>query len=71
MSSATSSTSASEVEQLDRADLVHGFSNLHAQATNDVVVISRADGLRVTDHRGREFLDAGGGLWCMNVGYGR
>ena len=36
-----------------------------------MVVINSASGMRVTDHRGREFLDAGGGLWCMNVGYGR
>jgi L-2,4-diaminobutyrate transaminase len=63
--------SAPEVERLDRTDVVHGFSTLHAQATNEVVVIKSATGMRVTDHRGREFLDAGGGLWCMNVGYGR
>jgi len=67
----TKPASAPDVEQLDRADIVHGFSTLYAQATNDVVVISSANGMRVTDHRGREFLDAGGGLWCMNVGYGR
>jgi len=63
--------SISDIEQLDRAEIVHGFSTLHAQASNDVVVIDKASGLRVTDRRGREFLDAGGGLWCMNVGYGR
>jgi L-2,4-diaminobutyrate transaminase len=63
--------SAPEYERLDRADVIHGFSTLHTQATNDVVVIESATGMRVTDQRGREFLDAGGGLWCMNVGYGR
>ena len=67
----TRPTSASDVEQLDRADVLHGFSTLHAQATNEVIVIESANGMRVTDQRGREFLDAGGGLWCMNVGYGR
>src|ERR1700682_4062360 len=67
----TNPASGTDVEQLDRADIVHGFSTLHAQATNEVVVIDSANGMRVTDNRGREFLDAGGGLWCMNVGYGR
>lgn len=62
---------AGDVEQLDRAGIVHGFATLHAQAAGDVVVIDHAEGMRVTDRRGREFLDAGGGLWCMNVGYGR
>ena len=61
----------SEIEALDRADVLHGFSTLHAQATNEVVVVTSAKGLRVMDQRGREFLDAGAGLWCMNVGYGR
>jgi L-2,4-diaminobutyrate transaminase len=60
-----------DLEALDRADVLHGFSTPHSQATNEVVVIAEASGLRVTDRRGREFLDAGGGLWCMNVGYGR
>jgi L-2,4-diaminobutyrate transaminase len=67
----THPASARDVEQLDRDDIVHGFSTLHAQSTNDVVVIQSANGMRVTDNRDREFLDAGGGLWCMNVGYGR
>lgn len=62
---------ASSVEQLDRADIIHGFSALPAQATSDVIVLTDAKGMRVTDRLGREFLDAGGGLWCMNVGYGR
>ncbi len=62
---------ATEIEQLDRDDVLHGFSTLCAQTTNDVVIVTHAQGMRVTDQRGREFLDAGGGLWCMNVGYGR
>ncbi len=63
--------SAASVEQLDRAEIIHGFSALHAQAASDVIVVTQARGMRVTDQLDREFLDAGGGLWCMNVGYGR
>lgn len=66
-----SSTTAAQLENIDRADVLHGFATLHAQAGNDVVVASHASGLRVIDQRGREFIDAGAGLWCMNVGYGR
>ena len=61
----------SELERLDRADVLHGFAAPYAQATNEAVIIREAQGMRVVDERGREFLDAGGGLWCMNVGYGR
>ena len=62
---------APDLEALDRADVMHGFSTLNSQATNEVIVVVEASGMRITDQHGREFLDAGGGLWCMNVGYGR
>jgi L-2,4-diaminobutyrate transaminase len=67
----TTEAAGLEIEQFDRKDVIHGFATLNAQATNEVVVMTEATGMRVIDHRGREFLDAGGGLWCMNVGYGR
>ena len=66
-----SAAQGADLEALDRADVLHGFSTLHAQATNEVVVVEEAKGLCIRDQRGREFIDAGGGLWCMNVGYGR
>ncbi len=62
---------AAELEQFDREDVMHGFATLNAQSANEVVVMTGGAGMRVIDHRGREFLDAAGGLWCMNVGYGR
>jgi adenosylmethionine-8-amino-7-oxononanoate aminotransferase len=34
-------------------------------------VIERANGVRVYDSNGREYIDALGGLWLVNVGYGR
>ncbi len=63
--------SGADFETIDKADVLHGFSTLHAQQASEVVVVTKADGIRVTDRQGREFIDAGGGLWCMNVGYGR
>ena len=64
-------SAGSDLEKLDRAAILHGFSTLDAQSTNEVVIVREAKGMRVIDERGREFLDAGSGLWCMNVGYGR
>lgn len=34
-------------------------------------VITEGDGCTVIDKRGREVLDMAGGLWCVNVGWGR
>ncbi len=67
----TNTSPASDLERLDRADVIHGFSALRAQATKDVLIMDSAQGMTVRDQLGREFLDAGAGLWCMNVGYGR
>ena len=39
-------SSAPDVEQLDRADVMHGFSTLHSQATNEVIVVESAKGMR-------------------------
>ena len=71
MTKTTAEAAGLEIEQFDREDVIHGFATLNAQATNEVVVMTEASGMRVIDQHGREFLDAGGGLWCMNVGYGR
>lgn len=34
-------------------------------------IITKADGVRLTDSDGAQLLDGMAGLWCVNVGYGR
>ena len=34
-------------------------------------IITKAEGIWLTDSQGRRLLDAMAGLWCVNVGYGR
>jgi len=64
-------TDERSVTQADRATVMHPFSTLHTSPQKDVVVLKEARGVWVTDSEGRQFLDAGSGLWCVNVGYGR
>lgn len=47
------------------------FTSLHDVMAQGPLVIERAEGVRVYDGGGREFIDAHGGLWLVNVGYGR
>jgi L-2,4-diaminobutyrate transaminase len=61
----------SALEESDRQSLMHPFSALAAQATADPRILARASGIFVADVHGNEFIDAGSGLWCVNVGYGR
>ena len=35
------------------------------------MIVARGKGIYVTDTSGREYIDAGAGLACVNVGYGR
>jgi len=56
----------------DRAHVWHHLSQHKAYETADPMVIVEGRGLRVTDAKGNEYLDAvSGGVWTVNVGYGR
>ena len=33
--------------------------------------MARGHGVRLRDKSGREMIDCSGGLWCVNIGYGR
>ena len=56
----------------DKNHLWHHIKPHHCFKTQEQMVIVSGKGLMVTDIRGREYLDAtSGGVWCVNVGYGR
>lgn len=60
-----------ELQALDAAHHMHPFTAGAALAQKGARVITRANGIRLTDSDGREMLDAMAGLWCVNIGYGR
>jgi L-2,4-diaminobutyrate transaminase len=64
-------TEAGTVEELDRRFVFHPFTQLDQHADSDAPVIVEGEGVRLRDSRGRSYLDAMAGLWCVNVGYGR
>jgi L-2,4-diaminobutyrate transaminase len=55
----------------DHRQVLHPFSTLNTQLSKDVFIVSSAKGIHIVNDRGNEFIDAGGGLWNVNVGYGR
>ncbi len=60
-----------ELQALDAAHHMHPFTAGAALAEKGARIITRADGIMLTDSDGRELLDAMAGLWCVNIGYGR
>ncbi|WP_319525852.1 aminotransferase class III-fold pyridoxal phosphate-dependent enzyme [uncultured Desulfosarcina sp.] len=56
----------------DRDHLWHHIKPHRCFQAQEQMIIVKGRGLTVTDIRGREYLDAtSGGVWCVNVGYGR
>ncbi len=60
-----------ELQALDAAHHMHPFTDNAALAKKGVRIITRANGVTLTDSQGHEILDAMAGLWCVNIGYGR
>jgi putrescine---pyruvate transaminase len=60
-----------ELQALDAAHHMHPFTTQEALATRGARVITRADGVWITDSDGNRIIDGMAGLWCVNIGYGR
>ncbi|MDQ7070030.1 MAG: aspartate aminotransferase family protein [Rhodobacterales bacterium] len=71
MTMITNHMPTAELQALDAAHHIHPFSKNGEFETTGARVITRADGVTLTDSEGVELLDAMGGLWCVNIGYGR
>jgi L-2,4-diaminobutyrate transaminase len=63
-----------ELQRLDRATLLHPFTELRAYSAGEAGeprIMAAGEGIRIRDRDGRELLDAFAGRYCVNVGYGR
>jgi putrescine aminotransferase len=60
-----------DIQALDAAHHMHPFTDGAALNALGARVITRADGVMLTDSEGNEYLDGMAGLWCVNIGYGR
>jgi putrescine aminotransferase len=71
MATITNHMPTAELQALDAAHHMHPFTTGDALAAKGARVITRAEGVTLTDSEGHEILDAMAGLWCVNIGYGR
>lgn len=57
----------------DRQHFLHPSTHAHDHASGALPgrIIKSAQGIRITDHEDRSFIDAFAGLYCVNIGYGR
>ncbi|NRB16588.1 MAG: aminotransferase class III-fold pyridoxal phosphate-dependent enzyme [Rhodobacteraceae bacterium] len=62
----------SHIVDADKAHVWHHLIQHKQFETNDPRIILEGKGMRVWDQNGKEYLDAvSGGVWTVNVGYGR
>ncbi|SEP98876.1 aspartate aminotransferase family protein [Thalassovita taeanensis] len=71
MTTITNHMPTKELQALDAAHHMHPFTTQTELAARGARVITRADGVFITDSEGNEILDGMAGLWCVNIGYGR
>jgi putrescine aminotransferase len=71
MSTITNHMPTAELQALDAAHHMHPFPHGDGLNAKGARIITRARGVTLTDSEGNEILDAMGGLWCVNIGYGR
>ena len=57
--------------QKDKEHFLHPWTHFDTFKRDGSLVIREAKGAYVTDASGRRYLDGIGGLWCVNIGYGR
>lgn len=63
---------ARDIIEKDKQHLWHHLLQHKVHESQDPKVFVEGDGARIRDIAGNEYLDgASGGLWCVNVGYGR
>ncbi len=67
----TDSMQRERLEDLDRRHLIHPWVDLGAVRAQKPLIIDHAEGVYVYDAEGQKMIDGMGGMWCVNVGYGR
>ena len=60
-----------EIRQKDQAHHLHPWTDFATFQEKGSLVLADAEGVYVSDSEGNQYLDGIGGLWCVNVGYGR
>ncbi len=59
------------LREKDKAHFLHPWQHFDSMKTDGSLVIANSEGAYIFDNDGSKYLDGLGGMWCVNVGYGR
>lgn len=60
-----------DLQRKDREHVLHPWANLETRRADDPLIVAEADNIYINDTDGDRFIDGIGGMWCVNIGYGR
>ena len=62
---------ANQLWQLDHDHFLHPWTHHDSFGKHGSLIMVEGSGAYIVDSNGKRYLDGIGGLWCVNVGYGR
>lgn len=63
-------TEHDSLQTADAKHLLHPWADLSTLGDENALMIQHAKGVHVYDSKGKQYLDAIGGMWCVTLGYG-
>ena len=60
-----------DIWQKDKDHFIHPWTDFSTFQEQGSMVVAESEGAYIFDSDGKRYLDGIGGLWCVNVGYGR
>jgi len=60
-----------EIWEMDKKHFIHPYTDFTTFSEEGSQVVSKAEGMYITDSGGKSYLDGIAGLWCVNIGHGR
>ncbi|HYB10092.1 MAG TPA: aminotransferase [Alphaproteobacteria bacterium] len=59
------------LEEMDKQSLLHPLTSIAEHLKNGPLIVMDGQGVTLKDRTGKDMIDCGAGLWCVNIGYGR
>ncbi len=59
------------LEEMDKQSFLHPYTPLKDHLESGPTIVAAANGVKITDTQGKEYIDSMAGLWCVNIGWGR
>ena len=60
-----------QIRSFDNENFVHPWESMKKVGTNSRTFAETAEGIYIYDENGQKLIDGPGGMWCVQIGYGR